>query len=109
MRYRLRVPDEIADFLRSLHPEIKRKATAVLDIITSDPDAGKSLHDELKGLKSFRIGRFRIIYRVGSKRIIEIVAIGPRKTVYQETYRLLKKTPSNGVPPGGWGTRTPRP
>jgi mRNA interferase RelE/StbE len=96
MRYRLRVPDETADFLRSLHPEIKRKIGAGLNIIASEPAAGKSLQEELRGLKSFKIGRFRIIYKVASKRIIEIVAIGPRKTVYEETYRLLKGTP----PPG---------
>ena len=94
MRYRLRVPDETAGFLRSLHPEIKRKIRAALDIIVSEPAAGKSLQDELKGLKSLKVGRFRIIYKVASRRIIEIVAVGPRQTVYEETYRLLKKTSS---------------
>jgi mRNA interferase RelE/StbE len=96
MRYRLRVPDEIVDFLRSLHPEIKRKIKAGLDLIASDPGVGKSLRHELRGLKSFQIGRFRIIYGVTSKRIIEIVAIGPRRTIYEETYRLLKKLPTAG-------------
>ncbi len=96
MRYRLSVPDETADFLRSLHPEIKRKIKAVLDLIAPDPGVGKSLRDELRGLKSFQIGRFRIIYRVTSKRIIGIVAIGPRRTIYEETYRLLKKLPTAG-------------
>lgn len=92
MRYRLRVPGETAEFLRSLHPEIKRKIRAGLNIIVSEPDTGKSLRDELRGLKSVKIGRFRIIYKVAPKRIVEIVAIGPRKTVYEETYRLLKKS-----------------
>lgn len=96
MRYRLSAPDETADFLRSLHPEIKRKIKAALNLIASDPGVGKSLRDELRGLKSFQIGRFRIIYRVASKRIIEIVAIGPRRTIYEETYRLLKKVPEAG-------------
>lgn len=93
MRCRLRVTDETADFLRSLHPEIKRKIRAALEIIASEPSAGKSLQDELRGLKSFKIGRFRIIYKVAPKRIIEIVAIGPRRIVYEETYRLLKNAP----------------
>lgn len=96
MRYRLRVPDEIVDLLRSLHPEIRRKMKAALDLIASDPAVGKSLRDELRGLKSFKIGRFRIIYKVASKRIIEIVAIGPRRTIYEETYRLLKKPTAAG-------------
>ena len=96
MRYRLSVPEEIVDFLRSLHPEIKRKVKAALDLIASDPAVGKSLRDELRGLRSFKIGRFRIIDKVTSKRIIEIVAIGPRRTIYEETYRLLKNPPSAG-------------
>jgi len=96
MRYRLSMPDETADFFRSLHPEIKRKLKAALNFIVSEPGVGKSLRDELRGLKSFKIGRFRIIYKVASKRIVEIVAIGPRRTIYEETYRLLKKPQAAG-------------
>jgi mRNA interferase RelE/StbE len=92
MTYRLKVSHETADFLKSLHPEIKRKIRAALSIIVVEPAAGKALKDELTGLRSFKAGRFRIIYKVAaSMRIIEIVAIGPRKTIYEETYRLLRK------------------
>ena len=88
---RLRMPEETADFIRSLHPEIKRRVRAALKTILSDPDIGKSLRHELQGLKSFKVGRFRIIYRKPSRGIIDIVAIGPRKYIYEETYRLIKK------------------
>jgi mRNA interferase RelE/StbE len=88
---RLRMPEDTADFIRSLHPEIKRKVKAALKAILSEPDVGKSLRHELEGLNSFRVGRFRIIYRKTSSGIIDIVAIGPRKYVYEETYRLVKK------------------
>ena len=88
---RLRMPKETADFIRSLHPEIKRRVKAALKAILSDPDRGKSLRNELEGLRSFRVGRFRIIYRKPSEGIIDIVAIGPRKYIYEETYRLVKK------------------
>ena len=90
--YRLRMSDESAEFIRGLHPEIKRKVKAALDIIISDPSVGKSLRMELRGLRSYEVGRFRIIYRNPSKRIIEIAAVGPRKTIYEETYRLLRKS-----------------
>ena len=90
---RLRLPDETADFIRSLHPAIKRKIKAALKTILSDPDAGRSLRDELKGLKSYRVGRFRIIYRNPAKGVIDILAIGPRKIIYEETYRLVKRSP----------------
>ncbi len=89
--YRLKMPDETADFVRHMHPEIKKKIKSSLEIILSDPHVGKSLKKELTGLKSFGIGRFRIIYRISSKQIIDIVAIGPRSIIYEITYRLLKK------------------
>jgi mRNA interferase RelE/StbE len=90
---RLRVPDEAADFIRSLHPDIKRRVRAALEAILSDPDIGKSLREELKGLRSYKVGRFRIVYRNPSRGVIDIVAIGPRKNIYEETYRLVKRSP----------------
>jgi mRNA interferase RelE/StbE len=91
MANKLRVPDEIAVLIRKLHLQLKRKIKAVLKLILDDPAVGKSLKDELKELKSFRVSRFRIIYRVSSEECIEIVAVGPRKTIYEETLKLLKK------------------
>ena len=88
--YKLRVTDEMARFIRSVHPEVKRKIKAALKIISSTPDAGKTLRDDLAGLRSFRVSRFRIIYRVSAK-TIEIIAVGPREKIYEETYRLIKK------------------
>jgi hypothetical protein len=34
---------------------------------------------------------FRIIYRISSDRIIEIVAVGPREPIYEETFRIFCK------------------
>lgn len=58
--------------------------------ILADPSSGKALKDELAGLRSFRVGTFRVIYRV-MRNVVEIVAIGPRERIYEETYRLLKR------------------
>jgi len=89
-KQKLRVSDDIVGLIRKSHPQIKRKIRAALDCILDNPDSGKSLRDELKGLRSFKVGRIRIIYRISSDHDIEIVTIGPRKTIYQETYRLIK-------------------
>ena len=89
--YKLRMPDETADFIRHMHPEIKKKIKSSIEVILSDPHAGKSLKGELTGLKSFRIGRFRIIYNISSKQTIDIVSVCPRRIIYEITYRLLKK------------------
>jgi mRNA interferase RelE/StbE len=89
--YTLRVPDYIAELIRGLHPEIKRKVKGSLKHIACDPNSGKPLKDELEGLRSFRVSRFRIVYRVAESREIQIIAIGPRERIYENTYRLVKK------------------
>lgn len=76
--------------IRSLHPTIKRKVRAALQAIVEVPASGKPLKEELAGLRSYRIGRFRIVYRIAENRSIEIVAIGPRSYIYQETYRRVQ-------------------
>ena len=88
---KLRVPEEIVALIRSCHPRLKRKTRAGLRHIMAEPESGKWLKDELEGMQSYRISRFRIIYRTSSPRIIDIVAIGPRKNIYEETYRFIKK------------------
>ena len=91
IRRKLRVPDEVVALIRGCHPQLKRKIRAGLRHILTEPDSGKSLKEELDGLKSYRISKFRIIYRISSKKIIDVIAIGPRKTIYEETYRIIKK------------------
>ena len=88
---KLRVPDEVVELIRGCHPQLKRKIKAGFRQILTEPESGKSLKDELAGLKSYRISKFRIIYRVTSQQTIDIIAVGPRKNIYEETYRLLKK------------------
>jgi mRNA interferase RelE/StbE len=88
---KLRVPHEIVAFIGGCHPQLKRKIRAGLRHTIAEPESGKPLKDDLEGLKSYRISRFRIVYRISSKRIIDIVTIGPRRTIYEETYRLIKK------------------
>jgi mRNA interferase RelE/StbE len=75
-----------------LHPEIKRKLKTAFHTIASDPYAGKALNEELDGLRSYRVSRFRIIYRLMREKQIEIIAVGPRERIYEETYRLVSKS-----------------
>ena len=66
---------------------LKRKVRAALQALLENPRAGKALRNELRGLRSYRVGRFRIIYRIGGD--LELVAFGPRDSIYLETYRRL--------------------
>ena len=89
--YKLRVSDEIRTLIRGLHPFLKRSVKAALKEICDDPNCGKGLKEALAGLRSYRIKRFRIIYKVPSKREIVLVAVGPRKYIYEATFRVIQK------------------
>jgi mRNA interferase RelE/StbE len=90
--YRLRISNAQADVVRGLHPRLKRKIREAFRAIAADPDAGKPLKEELQGLRSFRVGRFRIVYRVAASRLVEVVSVGPRENIYEETYRLVSRS-----------------
>ena len=89
--HKLKIPHETAGLIKNLHPALKSRVKAALESILQDPHSGRALKDELNGLRSFRIRRFRLIYRISSVKIIEIIAIGPRKNIYEETFRLIRK------------------
>lgn len=89
---KLYVPRDIQELIRKMHPDLKRKIRASLKMILSDPNCGKALMDELSGLRSMRVSSFRIIYRIKKVEGIELVAIGPRERIYEETFRLIQKS-----------------
>lgn len=91
MSKKLRVPDEIVWLIRGMHPLLIKRVQAALNKISHDPFCGKALKEELSGLRSYRIKRFRIIYKVSTKKQISIVALGPRKYIYEETFRIIRK------------------
>jgi mRNA-degrading endonuclease RelE of RelBE toxin-antitoxin system len=77
----LRATENVRELVRGAHPHIKRKLRAALEQLQSEPEAGKLLRDELLWLRSYRLGRLRIIYRLHKPGIIDIVAVGPRKPI----------------------------
>lgn len=64
----------------------------MIDTLSERPDVGKPLVDELDGCWSARVGRYRVVYR-SSRAVLEVVMVGPRATVYEETSRLLRRNP----------------
>ncbi len=89
--YQIRLPDELAELIRGLHPELKARFKSALSLILPDPHCGKALREELSGLLTFRVKRMRIVYRIVDPLIIEVVAIGPRHNIYEETFRIISR------------------
>jgi len=90
VKFILKVPDNVASVLKKLHPLIKSHIRSGLRAILKQSYIGKALKDELQGLRSFRVKRYRLIYRVClDKQQVEIITIGPRRIIYEETFRNL--------------------
>ena len=95
IRYRIEIPRALRDLIRHLPPELKAKVKAALRSIADDPHRAKELRDELAGLRSYRIGRVRVICRiVGS--MVQIVALGPRADIYERAAAELSKSLRKG-------------
>ena len=86
---RIRIPSDLAHFISHLPPPTKRKVRGGLEALLKNPQEGKPLRAELSGLRSLQVGRLRIIYRHQGT-LLEIVAIGPRDTIYQSLPSQLR-------------------
>ena len=83
MAWTIRFTSSAARALRKLDPEIRRRVRAALATLREEPERGKPLQLTLKGLRSWRTGDFRIVYRVDEGRIeILVIAVGHRREVY---------------------------
>ena len=78
---------EAAKALRSLDPQVRSRVRKAVETLREDPLRGKPLQFELKGLRSWRTGDYRIVYAVQNQVLrILIVAVGHRREVYQQIW-----------------------
>jgi mRNA interferase RelE/StbE len=97
-----RIPEVLNGQITHLPPDLKRQVREAIDFIQKKPELGKPLSEELAGYRSYRIGRYRLIYRIGEERLI-LEAIGSRKDIYERMVleigrdkireRILKSAP----------------
>jgi mRNA interferase RelE/StbE len=83
---------EAAGLLAKLHPDNKKMIKAGLKALGQDPDSGGNLQEELTGFKSYKLKRYRVIYRYSEEnKTIHIYYIGHRRDVYEQFHSLLNK------------------
>ncbi len=83
--FRVEFAPAVADVVRSLPPDVKRQVKSALRLIAEDPDVGVPLMRELRGLRKYRVRRFRIVYETPRrKRVVRVVAVGHRRSVYDD-------------------------
>lgn len=55
-----------------------------LGLLERDPDAGHELHGRLRGLRSLRVGSYRIVYQVIERgRTVRVASIAHRAVAYK--------------------------
>ncbi len=91
MIYQLDMDGETRLLIRHLPPARKQKIKESLRAIALNPLMGKPLQETLSGYFSYRVGALRVIYSIDpGKRMVQVVALGPRKTIYEEVERELR-------------------
>lgn len=81
--YKLRISSKAENEIKNISQPHQNAIILALAEIKEDPFLGKPLTRELTGRFSFRIGIYRIIYKVNKKdKIIDILTAGHRGSVY---------------------------
>ena len=89
---RIRFTPEAARLLSKIHPENKKLIKAAIKELRQDPHSGDDLEEELFGFKSYKIKRYRILYKINEEEnVIEVYYIGHRRDVYEQFRLLLDK------------------
>jgi len=89
--YRILFSESARDTIRKFPPLPKRLLRKALRELEGDLFFGEPLERELVGLYKLTVKGYRIIYRVVKERKeIQVIAVGPRKTIYLDLLELLK-------------------
>ena len=76
--------------IRKLDPGTRNRVRAAVEELSRDPLQGKPLSFTLKGLRSWRTGDWRIVYKAEAERVVVVVVtVGHRRDVYGRVRRLL--------------------
>lgn len=85
MKWRIEYNKEAIRNLEKIPVSEKNKIFKAIETLIENPNLGKQLVGPLKGLRSLRIGNYRVIYKKDIQTItIVIIAVGYRKKIYKE-------------------------
>ena len=81
--YRLIISPQAQKELKKIKKAHQLPIRLLIEEIREDPQLGKSLSRDLKGKFSYRLGVYRIIYKVNQKDgTINIISVGHRSKIY---------------------------
>ena len=81
--YKIEVSPRARNQLRKLKIKYRFSISAIIDDLKEDPFIGKPLSRDFLGRYSYRVGFYRIIYRINIKEnLVEIITAGHRSVIY---------------------------
>ncbi len=93
MKFKVVIPPLVEQTIRILPPSLKIQIRSGLEAIEEDPHIGKPLKDELKGLWSYRVNRYRIVYRIDHHVIeVQVIDLGPRTLIYDRILTWVRRS-----------------
>lgn len=91
MKWTVSFSRSAARTIRRLDPQVRDQVRRATERLIEDPMRGKPLQLTLQGLRSWRTGDWRIVYRVNRGRLeILVVAVGHRREVYDRIRERLE-------------------
>jgi mRNA interferase RelE/StbE len=89
----LRLTPQAHALYTHLSPTAKRYIKRALREIVSDPFVGKALQAELSGYRSYRIQRYRVVYRFNeAENRVEVIHFGHRSHVYEKLRAMVNQS-----------------
>ena len=84
MTYRVVVSRKFDRRFSDLDREVQDRIVEKLKALQENPGLGKPLKGKLRGLRSLRVGKYRIIYQVDEdSRVVRIITVGRREAIYE--------------------------
>lgn len=83
VKYSIILSDKFDKFFSQLDRVSQKRIVERLKDLSKNPKSGKPLKGRFKGIRSLRVGKYRILYDIQENHlIIVVIAIGHRKNVY---------------------------
>jgi mRNA interferase RelE/StbE len=90
-KYRVRYTPEAGQIIKNLHPQMKALIRDAVDELLEKPFTDHELQFELKGFRSRKVKRYRIIYKVNEEESsIDVYYVGHRRDIYESFQKLIQ-------------------
>ena len=81
--YKIEISPRAKNQLKKLKIRYRVSVSAIIDDLKENPFLGKPLTRDFLGKYSYRVGVYRIIYRINIKKnLVEIITAGHRSVIY---------------------------